>query len=222
MDRRPHRVLIVDDHPIVREGLRALISQQPDLEVCGEAEGVATALELVETSEPDIAVIDISLKDGDGLELIRQIKQSHGSVRMLVSSMHEEGLYARRSLRAGALGYVSKENAARQIIDAIRRVLSGKIYLSDEISDQLLSRLLKPDDGPGYRSVDHGGCGCGVDRRRRPYEGCDEAGRDRVWCALFRGDASRCDRDCGCYRWAGACGLLRFGPIWLSRAGSPP
>ena len=154
MDRRPHRVLIVDDHPIVREGLRALISQQPDLEVCGEAEGVATALELVKTSAPDIAVIDISLKDGDGLELIRQIKQSHGSVRMLVSSMHEEGLYARRSLRAGALGYVSKENAARQIIDAIRRVLSGKIYLSDEISDQLLSQLLKLDDGPGYRTVE--------------------------------------------------------------------
>jgi len=154
VDRRPHRVLIVDDHPIVREGLRALISQQPDLEVCGEAEGVATALELVKTSAPDIAVIDISLKDGDGLELIRQIKQSHGSVRMLVSSMHEEGLYARRSLRAGALGYVSKENAARQIIDAIRRVLSGKIYLSDEISDQLLSQLLKLDDGPGYRTVE--------------------------------------------------------------------
>jgi DNA-binding NarL/FixJ family response regulator len=154
VDKRVHRVLIVDDHPIVREGLRALISQQPDLEVCGEAEGVSTALELVETSEPDIAVIDISLKDGDGLELIRQIKQSHGSVRMLVSSMHEEGLYASRSLRAGALGYVSKENAARQIIDAIRRVLSGKIYLSDEISDQLLSRLLKLDDGPGYRSVE--------------------------------------------------------------------
>lgn len=154
MDRRPHRVLIVDDHPIVREGLRALISQQPDLEVCGEAEGVATALELVKTSAPDIAVIDISLKDGDGLELIRQIKQSSSSVPMLVSSMHEEGLYARRSLRAGALGYVSKENAARQIIDAIHRVLAGKIYLSDEISDQLLSQLLKLDDGPGYRTVE--------------------------------------------------------------------
>ena len=154
MDRRPHRVLIVDDHPIVREGLRALISQQPDLEVCGEAEGVATALELVKTSAPDIAVIDTSLKDGDGLELIRQIKQSSSSVPMLVSSMHEEGLYARRSLRAGALGYVSKENAARQIIDAIHRVLAGKIYLSDEISDQLLSQLLKLDDGPGYRSVE--------------------------------------------------------------------
>ena len=154
MDSQRHRVLIVDDHPIVREGLRALISQQPDLEVCGEAEGATDAMEKLHSTEPDIAVIDISLEEGDGLELIRQIRQSESPVRILVSSMHDEGLYARRSLRAGALGYVSKENAARQIVDAIRRVLEGKIYLSEKLSDQLLTQLLKLEDDPDYRSVE--------------------------------------------------------------------
>ena len=154
MDRQRRRVLIVDDHPIVREGLRALISQQPDLEVCGEAEGTTDAMELVGSTQPDIAVVDISLKDGDGLELIRRIPQTDHTVRVLVSSMHDEGLYARRSLRAGALGYVSKENAARQIVDAIRRVLEGRIYLSEKISDQLLTQLLRLEDDPDYRSVE--------------------------------------------------------------------
>lgn len=154
MQNGPHRILIVDDHPIVREGLRALISQQPDLVVCGEAESVTEAMELVASSEPDIAVIDISLKGSDGLELIRRIKEQHGSVRMLVSSMHDESLYARRSLRAGALGFVSKENAALQIIDAIRRVLDGRIYLSEEMSEQLISRMLRPNEESGSPSVE--------------------------------------------------------------------
>jgi len=154
LSSHPHRVLIVDDHPIVREGLRALISQQPDLVVCGEAESVQDALELVESREPDIAVIDISLKDSDGLELIRRIRSMDSSIRMLVSSMHDESLYARRSLRAGALGFVSKENAARQIIDAIRRVLEGRIYLSQEMSEQLLSQMIRHEDEPDYRSVE--------------------------------------------------------------------
>ena len=154
MDSRIHRVLIVDDHPIVREGLRALISRQSDLEVCGEAEGASEAMEVVKSTNPDVAVIDISLKEGDGLELIRQIKQSHGSVRILVSSMHDESLYARRSLRAGALGYVSKENAARQIIDAIHRVLTGRIYLSERTSELLLSQFLGQEDEFGHHSVE--------------------------------------------------------------------
>lgn len=154
MESWPHRVLIVDDHPIVREGLRALISQQTDLEVCGEAESVDEAMDLVDSTQPDIAVIDISLKGSDGLELIRRIKERHGSVRMLVSSMHDESMYARRSLRAGAMGFVSKENAGRQIIDAIRRVLDGRIYLSQEMSEQLISRMLKRGDKPGTLSVE--------------------------------------------------------------------
>ena len=154
MEGSPHRVLIVDDHPIVREGLRALISQQTDLEVCGEAESVGEAMDLVDSTQPDIAVIDISLKGSDGLELIRRIKERHGSVRMLVSSMHDESMYARRSLRAGAMGFVSKENAGRQIIDAIRRVLDGRIYLSQEMSEQLISRMLERGDKPGPSSVE--------------------------------------------------------------------
>ena len=150
----PFRVLIVDDHPIVREGLRALISQHDDLVVCGEAESAGEALELVKSEVPDVAVIDISLKDSDGLDLIRRIRESRRSVRMLVSSMHDESFYARRSLRAGALGYVSKENAAGQIIEAIHRVLQGRIYLSDEMSELLISSMLGADDETDYRSVD--------------------------------------------------------------------
>ena len=154
MNGPQHRILIVDDHPIVREGLRALISQHDDLLVCGEAESVEEAMELVATAEPDIAVIDISLKGSDGMELIRKIREQDSSVRMLVSSMHDESIYARRSLRAGALGFVSKENAARQIIDAIRRVLDGRIYLSEEMSEQLISRMLRREEEPGSLSVE--------------------------------------------------------------------
>ena len=154
MPMQPHRVLIVDDHPIVREGLRALISQHADLEICGEAESVSEALELVNSSRPDIAVVDISLKDSDGLELIRRLRESDESIKILVSSMHDESLYARRSLRAGALGFVSKENAARQIVDAIRRVLEGRIYLSQEMSEQLLTRMVRQEKEPGGSSVE--------------------------------------------------------------------
>jgi DNA-binding NarL/FixJ family response regulator len=154
MSPGPHRVLIVDDHPIVREGLRALISQHPDLAVCGEAESVSEALALAASAAPDIAVVDISLKDSDGLELIRCLRESYPSVRILVSSMHDESLYARRSLRAGALGFVSKENAAKQIVDAIRRVLEGRIYLSQEMSEQLISRMITREDDPSRSSVE--------------------------------------------------------------------
>jgi len=154
MPDRSFRVLIVDDHPIVREGLRALISQQDDLEVCGEAESADEALQLVADYHPDVAVIDISLKDSDGLDLIRRIREHSRSVRMLVSSMHDESFYARRSLRAGALGYVSKENAAGEIIDAIHRVLEGRLYLSQEMSEHLISSMLSSEDDADYRSVD--------------------------------------------------------------------
>lgn len=150
----PYRVLIVDDHPIVREGFRALISQHEELIVCGEAESADEALELVESMAPDVAVIDISLKDSDGLELIRRIRDQNHKVRMLVSSMHDESFYARRSLRAGALGYVSKENAAGEIIEAIQRVLKGRIYLSQEMSEHLISSMLGTEEDSDYRSVD--------------------------------------------------------------------
>jgi DNA-binding NarL/FixJ family response regulator len=136
------RILIVDDHPVVREGLAVQILAQPDLEVCGEAEDVAGALALAETARPDVAVIDISLKTGSGIDLIKRLQARDASIRLLVWSMHPEGLYAERALRAGALGYVHKGRATRDILAAIRSVLAGKVFLSEELSAKLLGRLV--------------------------------------------------------------------------------
>jgi DNA-binding NarL/FixJ family response regulator len=136
------RVLIVDDHPVVREGLALLISAQPDLEVCGEAEDVASACRLLDEARPDVVVVDISLPGGGGLELIKRIRAHRPTIRMLVSSIHEEGAYAERALRAGALGYINKREATRTLLDAIRRVRDGHIYLSEQMTDRLLSRAV--------------------------------------------------------------------------------
>jgi DNA-binding NarL/FixJ family response regulator len=134
------RVLIVDDHPTVREALAMRISRQPDLEVCGEAADMAEALRLVADTQPDLAVIDISLKTGNGIDLIKRIKDRNNTIRLLVWSGHSESLYAERALRAGALGYVHKDQATGTIVDAIRRVLDGKIWLSEAMADRLLQR----------------------------------------------------------------------------------
>jgi DNA-binding NarL/FixJ family response regulator len=139
------KVLIVDDHPAVREALAIRISKLPDLEVCGEAADMADALKVVAEQKPDLAVIDISLKTGDGLDLIKRIKARDENVRMLVWSMHAERLYAERALRAGAQGYITKEQAMSQIIDAMRQVLAGKVYLSPAMSDKLLHRAVGGD-----------------------------------------------------------------------------
>lgn len=136
------RVLIVDDHPAVREALASRIGRQPDLEVCGEATDINEALRLVTDTKPDVAVVDISLKAGSGIQLIKRIKDRNDSVRMLVWSMHSESLYAERALRAGALGYVNKDQATDKIVEAIRRVLAGKIYVSEAIAERLLHRTI--------------------------------------------------------------------------------
>lgn len=136
------RILIVDDHPIVRQGLARMIAEEPDLEVCGEAEDASQALRQVTESKPDLVIIDISLKSGTGIELIKQIKARDEQVRMLVSSMHDESLFAERSLRAGAMGYINKQEAADKIIGAIRSVLQGKIYLSSQLTDRVLHRMI--------------------------------------------------------------------------------
>jgi DNA-binding NarL/FixJ family response regulator len=136
------RVLIVDDHPIVREGLASLLSKQPDFEVCGEADDVQNAIRLVETTKPDVVTIDISLKSGDGLDLIRRVKEHDRSVRMLACSLFDETLFAERALHAGAMGYVNKQEATRTIVKAIRQILDGKVYLSDPMLDRLAHRLI--------------------------------------------------------------------------------
>jgi DNA-binding NarL/FixJ family response regulator len=145
----PAKVLIVDDHPAVREGLVWRIARQPDLIVCGEAEDVAEALRLVESTEPDVVVIDISLKEGNGIDLIKRIKAHDSSIRMLVCSMHPDSLYAERSLRAGALGYINKENTTGRILDAIRSVRNGEVYLSEDATRRLLRKTIGHAGNPG-------------------------------------------------------------------------
>jgi DNA-binding NarL/FixJ family response regulator len=136
------KIMIVDDHPVVREGLAMQIATQPDLAVCAEAEDVPGALALLETACPDVAVIDIALKTGNGLDLIRRIKERQDSVRILVWSMYSENLYAERALRAGAQGYLNKGRATHHVLDAIRAILQGRVYVSGELADQLLHRVV--------------------------------------------------------------------------------
>lgn len=135
------KVLIVDDHPVAREGLSLHIELQPDLEVCGEACDIPSALAMAETAQPDLAVVDLSLKSGNGLDLIKRLKERQPTLVMLVWSMHDDPLYAERALVAGAMGYVHKGHATREIVDAIRSVLSGQIFISGSFSRQVLARL---------------------------------------------------------------------------------
>ena len=139
------RILIVDDHPLVRTGFAQLIGDCPDLEVCGEAADMAEALRLIETAEPDLAIIDLSLAGGSGLDLIERIKSRECDILMLVASMHDETLYAERVLAAGARGYINKQEAQDRIIQAIRTVLGGKVYLSQAMTERLLSGMVDAD-----------------------------------------------------------------------------
>lgn len=136
--KKRSRVLIVDDHPAVREALALRISRQPDLEVGGEAADMAEAIHLFAKNQPDILVVDISLRSGSGLDLIKRIRDRDANVRVLVWSMHSESQYARRALQAGALGYINKDQATDKIVEAIRRVLAGKVWLSDAMTENLL------------------------------------------------------------------------------------
>ncbi|MGW8311585.1 MAG: response regulator transcription factor, partial [Thiogranum sp.] len=143
------RILIVDDHPLVRSGFVQLISDEPDLAVCGEAADEAQALQLVATTTPDLVIIDLSLAGGSGINLIERIKAHYGEVCMLVVSMHDESLFAERVLTAGALGYLNKQEAPSNIIRAIRRVLEGRVYLSDKLTERLLDSLTGMAKAPG-------------------------------------------------------------------------
>jgi DNA-binding NarL/FixJ family response regulator len=144
-NRQVARILIVDDHPIVRRGLAQLIAQEPDLDVCGEAADAPEAMQQVSATQPDLAVIDISLKSGNGIELVKQIKAVNDKVKMLVSSMHDESLYAERALRAGAKGFINKEEATTNIIEAIRQILRGKVYLSGRMTERVLQQVVNGD-----------------------------------------------------------------------------
>ena len=131
-------VLIVDDHPMMRQGLAQLINNEPDLVACGEAESAQQALELVRNSAPDLVLADISLPDKHGLELIKDLQAQRPGLAVLVVSMHDESLYAERVLRAGGRGYIMKQEGGRKMMHAIRTVLSGQIYVSEKMSAKIL------------------------------------------------------------------------------------
>ncbi len=142
------RVLVVDDHAVLREGLALVINVQPDLLVCGEAANMVGGLQAVAAVRPDIALIDLSLTDGSGLELIKEIKAQHPSLPMLVLSLHDEALYAERVLHAGARGYIMKRAATTELLAAIRKVLDGEIYLSETMGSVVVRQALGDQETP--------------------------------------------------------------------------
>src|SRR5258708_27146843 len=143
LDKNKKRVFLVDDHPLVREWLTNLINQQPDLAVCGETESAPRALQAIAAAQPDVAIVDISLKDSSGIELIKSLKLSHPDVAVLVLSMHDESLYAERALRAGAKGYIMKRETTRKVIEGIRQLLDGKVFVSDTVKEAMTVRLIE-------------------------------------------------------------------------------
>jgi DNA-binding NarL/FixJ family response regulator len=135
------QIFIVDDHVILREGLTHLINSEDDLAVCGEAENVANALQVIAECKPDIAIVDITLEDGSGIRLIEDISHYHPGLPVLVLSMHDESIYAERCLRAGARGYIMKQEPSGKFISAIRKVLDGKVYVSDKLELAFIGNL---------------------------------------------------------------------------------
>ena len=147
------RILIVDDHPIVRQGVRFVIEQEPDLRICAEAESATEALHLLQQHKPDLAVVDISLKGTDGLELTKWIRAQDEHLPVLIMSMHDESLYAERVLRAGAHGYVMKAEVADNIVIAIRKVLKGEIYLSEKVGQNILQEVSGRNTGMEHSPI---------------------------------------------------------------------
>ncbi len=141
VDAEKTRILLVDDHPILRHGLANVLNQQAHLTVCGEANDPAEALALAERLTPDLALVDLSLRQGDGIELLKDLRVRQPRMLTLVLSMHDEAMYAERALRAGARGYVMKQEKLDRLLLAIRRVLSGEIYVSDQVAAHAVARL---------------------------------------------------------------------------------
>jgi DNA-binding NarL/FixJ family response regulator len=148
------RVFLVDDHPLVREWLTNLINQQADLVVCGEAATAPEATQGIAQSKPAVAIVDISLKDSSGIELIKNLKASHPDLAVLVLSMHDESVYARRALRAGAKGYIMKRETTKKVIEAIRRVLEGKLYVSEAVAETIFTQFVEGKTLPASSPVE--------------------------------------------------------------------
>jgi len=142
MSTEAAKIFIVDDHPLMRTGLRQIISDEPDLKVCGEAGSVHDAMQFLANTIPDAAMIDLTLPDGSGLDLIKRIHARNIGLRILVISMHDESLFSERALRAGALGYISKQEAPHKIIDALHQILAGKVYLSHPMMERMVAGVM--------------------------------------------------------------------------------
>ncbi len=146
--RLPHqnvakkRIMVVDDHPIVRQGLALLINRESDMLVCGEAEEATGAIHVLASSRPDVLILDISLNGPDGIDLLKTVRATHPTLPVLILSMHDESIYAERAVRAGANGYIMKQEATEKVLIALRRILSGEIYLSDRISNRILRHYI--------------------------------------------------------------------------------
>lgn len=138
---RKHKIMIVEDHPVFRMGLCELINQEDDMVVCGQADDAGKAFEEIPRFKPDMVIVDISLKGRDGIDLVREVKRYYKDLPILVLSMHDESRFAERSLVAGAKGYIMKRETSSSIVEAVRCVLNGKIYLSEKIKGELLDRF---------------------------------------------------------------------------------
>lgn len=147
------RVFVVDDHPIVRQGLALLINQENDLMVCGEAEDMHTALQAATITHPDVMIVDISLNGPDGLELLKHVRLKCPALPVLILSMHDEQIYAERALRAGANGYIMKQEATERVLVALRRILSGETYVSDRIAKSMLQHYLRGANVAAYSPI---------------------------------------------------------------------
>lgn len=148
------KIFIVDDHPVFRKGLAQLIDEEEDLRVTGEAESVARAIQLIQKSLPDLVIVDITLKDKSGIDLIEYLKEHFPKLPILVISMHDESLYAERVLRAGALGYITKQEMTGNVVAALRQVIAGKRYVSSDMVDALLGKMMAGTSGTGQSPIE--------------------------------------------------------------------
>jgi len=149
------RIYIVDDHPLVRQGLSQVINSEADMEICGEAEDAPQAMKGVGPANPDVIIVDISLRGNNGLELIKNLKAIHENIPVLVFSMHDESIYAQRALRAGAKAYVMKKESPNKVVEAIRSIIKGEIYVSPSVADQVLQQIVNgPNNATSTSPID--------------------------------------------------------------------
>lgn len=149
------RIYIVDDHPLVRQGLSQIVASEADMEICGEAEDSPAAIRGVGEANPDAIIVDISLKGANGLELIKNLKAIHEDIPILVFSMHDETIYAQRALRAGAKAYVMKKESPSKVVDAIRKIIQGEIYVSPSVATKFcIKSLVDPETFQLLPSID--------------------------------------------------------------------